>query len=129
MLFLLAGRISDGKVLRLRRYLPCGIASGWLIGRMQRVEERNQGVDLGSIQILAVGRHVAATLHDLAHKLSVGFADGHTVQRRPAKSARTANGMTVTALLFLEDGRALCARAASGRSGIAPAQGLRSRHS
>ena len=63
--------------------LPRGIASRGLIGRMQRVEERDQRVDLGGVQVLAVGRHVAAALHYLAHQLSVGLADGHAVQRGP----------------------------------------------
>ena len=50
----------------LLRDLPLGVARGRLIRGMQHIEERDDGRNFCWVQVLAIGRHVAAALRDLA---------------------------------------------------------------
>ena len=78
-----------------------------LIWRMQRLEEGDERRRLGGTQVLAVGRHVAAALDDLADELILRQAHGHVVERGPRSPPAVAERMAVAALLGLEHERAL----------------------
>src|ERR1041385_7529597 len=74
---------------------------------MQCSQKRHQSCRLGRAQVVAVGRHVAASLQDLPEQLIFGHPRRDCVECRPALSALSANGVTVPALHTLEDHRPL----------------------
>src|SRR5499426_468420 len=73
----------------------------------QRSHERDERVDFSRVQILAIGRHVAATLQNLTDELIARLARRDAVERRPALSAFTAEAVAGPALLVLQHQRAL----------------------
>src|SRR5262245_8962899 len=73
----------------------------------QRLHERDERVDFGRTQILAVGRHIAAALQDLADQLIARLARRDTVERWAALSSFTAEAVAGATLLVLENQRAL----------------------
>ena len=73
---------------------------------MQRVEERHEGGHLGGLEVLAVGGHVAIALEHLAHELVVGEPRHNAGEVRTAFPARPRQGVTVAALLLLQEGGA-----------------------
>src|SRR5262245_24776148 len=73
----------------------------------QRSHERDERVDFSRAQILAIGRHVAATLQNLADELIARLARRDAVERRPALSAFTAEAVAGPALLVLQHQGAL----------------------
>src|ERR1043166_1309578 len=74
---------------------------------MQCSQERNQSCRLGRTQVVAVRRHVAASLQDLPEQLIFGHSRRDRVECRPALSAFAANGVTIPALHALEHYRPL----------------------
>ena len=84
-----------------------GITGGSLAGGMQGLEKRDQRRGFRWTQVLAVGRHVAASLNHLADELVLREPNRDTVKRRPSLAARVAERMAVAALLHLKDERAL----------------------
>src|SRR5260370_3662093 len=74
---------------------------------MHRGEECDDRVDLRGREILAVCRHVAATLNDLANDLIAREARGSVVERRPAQPALAVERVTIAALLALHEQSAL----------------------
>src|SRR5262249_56086654 len=68
----------------------------------QRLHERDQRVDLRGTEVLAVGRHVAATLQHLTNELITGLARRDAVQRRAAAASLTAQAVAGAALLVLQ---------------------------
>src|SRR5581483_278558 len=68
---------------------------------------RHERCSLRWRQVLAVRRHVAASLNHLPDELVLRQPHSHRVQSRTAFSAILAEGMAVAALLNLEDQRAL----------------------
>src|SRR5580704_2030351 len=80
-----------------------GVACWRLTRGMQRLEERDESRRFRGAQILAVGRHVAATLDHLSNQLILRQAYSHGVQSRTALSALVAERMAVVALLHLEN--------------------------
>src|SRR5215510_10144044 len=74
---------------------------------MQGFQKCYQRRGLGRAQILAVSGHVAAALDYLADELVLREPHGDTVQRRTSLPAALRQGMTVAALLRLEDERTL----------------------
>src|SRR5215813_5733663 len=73
----------------------------------QRCHERDDRVDFSRIQILAVGRHVAAPLQNLTDELIARLARRNAVERRAALSSFTAEAVAGPALLVLQNQRAL----------------------
>src|SRR5262245_24478242 len=73
----------------------------------QRSHERDERVDFRGAEILAVSRHVAATLQNLTDELIARLARRDAVERRPALSAFTAEAVAGPALLVLQHQRAL----------------------
>src|SRR5208337_4145844 len=91
-----------GLASSLRR-CSCGRLARW----MHRGEECDERVDLRGGEVLAVGRHIAATLNYLAHDLIAGQARGGVVERGPAHPTCAAERVAVAALLALHENRAL----------------------
>src|SRR5690349_6656186 len=83
------------------------IARGRLSLRMQGLEKRHERCRLRRHQVLAVRRHVAASLNHLADELILRQPHSHAIQSRTAFAAILAEGMAVAALLRLKDKRAL----------------------
>src|SRR5712671_4869528 len=73
----------------------------------QRLHERDEGVDFRGREVLAVGRHVPATLQDLTDELIARLTRRDAVERRTTSSAFTGQAMARPALLVLEDEGAL----------------------
>src|SRR5258708_4476141 len=74
---------------------------------MQVHEERHQGSRLCRTQILAVRRHIATTLDDLADELVLRKSYRDYIERRPALPSTALQGVTVVALLGLKHERPL----------------------
>src|SRR5262245_15519838 len=92
---------------RARDELAGGVARGSLPGRMQRHEEIDERRRLGGAQVLAIGRHVAASLDHLADELVLGESHRHIVESGTTPSPRVTERMAVATLLRLEDEGAL----------------------
>ena len=75
--------------------------------RTQRFEEGDERRHFRGREVLAVGRHVAAALEDLADELVAREPRGDVVERRPALPPCVAERVAVAALLDLEHERAL----------------------
>src|SRR5713226_9197019 len=75
------------RLVLLRSRRSRRVVRWWFRYRMHRLQERDDRVDLRRSEVLAVGRHVAAALHDLAYDLVVGEPRGGVVQGRAAQSA------------------------------------------
>src|SRR5262249_29298299 len=73
----------------------------------QGCHERDERVDFGGAEILAVSRHVAAPPQDLADELPASLTRRDTVEGRPALSSSAAEAVARPALLVLEHERAL----------------------
>jgi hypothetical protein len=73
---------------------------------VQRLEKRNQRRRLCWIQIVPVGRHVAASLQHLANQLISRQSRRHGIQAGTALAASAAKRMAVAALFGLENDRA-----------------------
>src|SRR5262245_42561000 len=73
----------------------------------QRSHERDERVDFSRVQILAIGRHVAATLQNLTDELIARLTRRDAVERRSALSAFAAEAVAGPALLVLQHQRAL----------------------
>src|SRR4029450_13564190 len=71
----------------------------------QRFHERDERVDFSRVQILAVGRPVAAALQNLTDELIARLTRRDAVERRPALSAFTAEAVAGPALLVFEHQR------------------------
>src|SRR5262245_2935116 len=87
--------------------VTCRLACRRLACRMERREKRDKRGGFRRTQVLAVCRHVAAPLNDLANELVLREAGGDAVETRAALAAGIAKGVTVAALLCLEDERTL----------------------
>src|SRR5262245_38411375 len=74
-----------------------------LTGRAERVEKRDERVDLGGREVFAVGRHVPPALEHLANQLIARQPGRHAVEGRTALAALAAERMTRAALLVLHD--------------------------
>jgi len=59
------------------------------------------------MQVLAVSRHVPASLDDLPDELIAREARGHRVQRRAAQTTFATKSVTIPALLALDENCAL----------------------
>ena len=81
-----------------RRSLPVCPQRAQIIGQCRRFV---------AVQRIAVGWHVAATLHHLANDLVVSHMGGDVIQSRSAQPAGSTDGMAIAALLVLKDDRAL----------------------
>src|SRR5258708_33797365 len=89
---------SDGVGRVLCRSLP---------SRMQRLKKFDQRARLCRTQVLAIRRHIPATLDDLANQLVRREADSNLVERRSALAAFATEGMAVVTLLGLKNQSAL----------------------
>src|SRR4029453_3842181 len=74
---------------------------------MEVLEEGDESRGLRRAEVLAVGRHVAAALDDLADEVVLRQAPGDVVEGGAALAAALLERMAVAALLDLEDQRAL----------------------
>src|SRR5262245_1292916 len=74
---------------------------------MQGLQEGHERGGFGRSQVLAVGRHVAATLNHLTNQLVLRQAHGDAVERRTSLAATLIERMTIAALLRLKHERAL----------------------
>src|SRR5258706_2044811 len=83
------------------------ITRGRLSLGVQRFEESNDCRRFSRTQVLAVCRHIAASLNDLADKLILRQPDRDTVQIRTSLSSCLTKRMTIAALLHLKHERAL----------------------
>src|SRR5260370_11164138 len=83
------------------------IACWSLSGRVQGLQERDEGTGLCGIQIPPVRGHVAAALNDLTDELISRETDGNGIERGSARASGSAQRVTVAALLVLEHERAL----------------------
>src|SRR5258708_4851349 len=91
-----------------------GIPRHGLARRVERLEEGDEPGHLRRAQVLAVGRHLAATLQDLPDQLVPCEPCRDVVERGPAQTPFSAERMAVAALLFLDEQRALeCERRAA----------------
>ena len=79
--------------------------AGGKIVAAQRSEKADERRGLGGTERIAVGGHISASLQDLANDLIFRHARGDGVERRAAEAAFSADGVTVAALLVLEDDR------------------------
>src|SRR5262245_21692278 len=68
----------------------------------QRSHERDERVDFRGAEILAVSRHVAATLQNLTEELIARLTRRDAIERRPALSSFTAEAVAGPALLVLQ---------------------------
>src|SRR5271170_3058838 len=84
-----------------------GIRRRGLIRRPQSLHEGYQGSYFRGSQILAVCRHVSASLDDLPDQLIVGEARGDGIQRGAAQTTLAPKAMAVPALLALNEDRPL----------------------
>ena len=88
--------------------LPAGrVARRRFVRRAKSSHKRDYRTYFCRAEILAIGRHVAATLDHLTDELVGGEAYSHTVQRRPSLPAQAPKRMAVAALLVLENQRPL----------------------
>ena len=74
---------------------------------MERFQEGNQRRRLRRAEVVAVGRHVASPLQDLANELVAGEPRRHSIERRAALAAFAAKRVAVAALFVLKDQGAL----------------------
>src|SRR5580700_4207271 len=81
-----------------RRSLPGGV---------QRFEERHERRGFRRIQVLAIGRHVAAALNHLPDELILGELYGNCIERGPALTSGATQGVAIVTLLRLEHERSL----------------------
>ena len=85
-----------------------GSVTRWrLTGRVQRLEERDEGGRLRGTQVFSIGRHVAAALNYLADELIRRELYSNTIQLRSALPSRAAQRVAVVTLLSLKDERPL----------------------
>src|SRR5258708_13784308 len=80
----------------------CIDGSGKVIAPQSR-EEAHQRSRLRWVQCIAVGWHISSALQHLADDLVLRHAACDGIQCRAAKAAGTADGVTVAALLVLQD--------------------------
>src|SRR5580658_2469547 len=73
-----------------------------LSGRMQGFEKRDQGCGFRWIQAVAIRRHIAAALQDLADQLILGEPRRDRIQRRSTLAALFTERVAVAALLALK---------------------------
>lgn len=66
-------------------------------------EKSDEGRGFGGTERIAVSGHISSTLQDLADDLIFRHASSDGVQRRTAEATFSADGVTVAALLVLED--------------------------
>jgi hypothetical protein len=91
----------------VKHYVTRGVACRSLPSRMQGFEKCNEGRRLCRTQVFPVRGHVPAPLDNLADELVLRQAHRNGVQRGTSLPARLPKGMAVTALLNLENERAL----------------------
>ena len=94
------------------RVAPADARLGRIAGRtppsrVQRLEKPNKRRRLRRIQIISVGRHVAAPLQHLADQLISRQSRRHGIQFGTTLAARAVKRMAVAALFGLENDRAL----------------------
>src|ERR1035437_4950212 len=70
-------------------------------------EKSDEGSGFGGTERIAVSGHISSTLQDLANDLVFRQASSDGIQRRAAEATFSADGVTVAALLVLEDDGAL----------------------
>ena len=75
--------------------------------RVERDKISGQGCNLFRRKVLAVGRHVPATLDDLAYELRLSLYGSDRSQVWATMATLTVYCVTVPALVILEDQRAL----------------------
>src|SRR5260370_20548391 len=85
----------------------CRVARRGFAMRMHRGNERNDRIDLRGTQVLAICRHISATLDNLPHDLAPGKACRSVVKCRSAQTACTSERMTIAALFALNQDRTL----------------------
>src|ERR1700688_4469903 len=85
----------------------CRVARGRVAARMHRDEERDDRVDFGGAQVLAVGRHVASALDYLADDLVAGEAGCGGVEGGAAETSFAAERVAIATLFALNQERAL----------------------
>src|SRR5882757_9698097 len=69
---------------------------------MQSYQKRDQGGCFRRTQVVSVGRHVAASLNDLADQLVLRQSYGDAVECRPSLAARLSERMAIAALFGLK---------------------------
>jgi hypothetical protein len=84
-----------------------GIAGGSLAGGMQGFEKRDKRSGLRRTQILAVGRHIAASLDYLPNQLVLSQSHRDTIEHGPSLATQVSKRMAIAALFGLEDERTL----------------------
>src|SRR5712664_1690073 len=84
-----------------------GVACRRQSRRMQRFEECHESSRLGRTKIFAVSGHISSALDHLADQLVLSELKSDAIQSRPSLTSLPVQGMTVVALLHLEDESAL----------------------
>src|SRR5438309_1500115 len=87
--------------------MPACVPGDGLVRRAQRLHEGHQRSHFRGTQILAIRRHVAASLDDLPDQLIVSQTDRDRIESWAPQSAFSAQAVTVPALLALHQDRAL----------------------
>src|SRR6266446_2162355 len=80
-----------------------GFARGILSWGVERCEKCDQGRGLRRAQILAVRRHVAASLDHLSNQLILREPHGNAVERGPSLATQVSKGMAIAALFGLKN--------------------------
>src|SRR5260370_14247431 len=83
------------------------ISGSGLIRWPQRLHEGDQRGHFRGTYILAVRRHVPASLDDLPDELITRETRGYSIQGRAAQTALAAEAVTIAALLALDENRSL----------------------
>ena len=71
---------------------------------MERMQEGDQGRDFVRAEVTPESRHVPVALKDLAYQLVVVEPSGDAAEIRPSLATLSCDGVTVSALLSLNDG-------------------------